>query len=193
MKQTKKTYIKDSHLVYDSIRYIVDSDYFNANFENWAECSGYTINGDNAVDCDGKVILTREQYIEIFEEHELFFFKEWMKSVNNPYDFFVTGRLGLWNCKPEIMPKVFHNLEDAIRACANGVDYIEVELCPKCIYFKGSHHDGTNYFEIRMMNKAGQNMYDNSPIYDEEEALLKIAKNKKFHHALYEEMFGFCL
>lgn len=192
MKQPKKHYFKTEHMIYESLRYL-DEDFLNECFANYCECNDYIIDGDDAKDEDGDIVLTKEEYINIFNEDQSFWFEEWFNSCNNPYDFFVTGQLGLWNCKPTIAPKRFATLKDAIRACANGADYIEVELCPKCIKFNGTHHDGTNRFEIRMMNKGAQNMYNNAPCDMEDEVLEKIAANEKLHHKLFYEMFGVCL
>ena len=192
MKHTKKHYFKTAHTIYASLRYL-DDKFLNECFEDYCELSDYIIDGDNAKDEDGDIVLTKEQYIEIFREDDMCLFQEWMGYCDNPYDFFVTGQLGLWNCRPTIVPKRFHTLKDAIYACINGVDYIEVELCPKCIKVNATHHDGTNCFELRMMNKGAQNMYDNCPCGMEDEVLEKIAANEKWHHTLFQEMFGFCL
>lgn len=193
MKQTKKTYFKTSHMIYESLAAYTDPKMLDECFEEWCSLSDYVRDGDNARDEYGNLVMTKTDYIDIFNDEQRYLFDDWMAYCKNPYDFFVTGQLGLWNCRPTIVPKVFHTLKDAIFACGNGVDYIEVELCPKCIKFKGIHHDGANHFEIRMFNKGAQKMFDSCPCDMEDEILQKIAGNEKFHHTLYMEMFGCCL
>lgn len=194
-KSSKKTYLsrsaylKSRHVVYETFCF-VDEDLIREAFADYCDMNDYVVEGTNAKDESGDIVLTLDEYRRIYDEDQWFWFEEWMGYCHNPYDFFVTGQLGLWDCRPTIVPKVFHTLKDAIRACANNVDYIRVELCAKSIKFEGIHHDGTNHFEIRMFNKRAQEMFDSSPCDCEDEVLEKIAANEKLQHSLYEEMFG---
>ena len=66
----------------------------------------------------------------------------------------VTGTLGLWDGKHIIYPKVFPNLRRALGACWEDCGYIDIHTDEKGNYleFTGSHHDGTNCFELRPVN-----------------------------------------
>lgn len=72
----------------------------------------------------------------------------------------VSGRLGLWWGNPNIEPKKFWTLEDAIRECWTGADDVEITLRNGVVEFVGMHHDGRNYFEIRPLTYRGAEKMD---------------------------------
>lgn len=71
--------------------------------------------------------------------------------------FVVTGSLGLWDGKHEVHPTFVDGLLKAIDYCSRGSEDMKAELDIKAgvINVYGYHHDGTNCFEIRMLNKNG--------------------------------------
>lgn len=58
----------------------------------------------------------------------------------------VRGHLGLWWGRPEIEPRRFECLADAIRACMDGAWDVTIRLDRGVLTVEGHHHDGTNYF-----------------------------------------------
>ena len=77
---------------------------------------------------------------------------------NNPYntDCVVLGTLGLWNGKKQIVPTREKTLMEAIKNCCRGCDYNRIKIVDGHIEVTSAHHDGTNVFEIHILNKRGQ-------------------------------------
>jgi hypothetical protein len=77
---------------------------------------------------------------------------------NNPYneDCVVLGSLGLWNGKKQIVPTREKALVDAIKNCCRGCDYNRIDIVDGHIEVKSVHHDGTNVFEIHVLNELGR-------------------------------------
>lgn len=67
----------------------------------------------------------------------------------------ITGRLGL--CSPEIVPTVCETLVDAIYKCVNKCDECRISQHASTIIVEGFHRDGTNRFEIHVLNEKGRN------------------------------------
>lgn len=69
----------------------------------------------------------------------------------------VLGCLGLWYGSRNIIPTKENTLADAIKKCVSGCDYARIKIVDGHIEIKAIHHDGTNDFEIHILNKLGQN------------------------------------
>lgn len=67
----------------------------------------------------------------------------------------VVGTLGLWNGRKDIYPTKCDNLVSAIKKCAGSASNVIVILNNGCIEVNAMHHDGTNCFEIHLLNKLG--------------------------------------
>ena len=67
----------------------------------------------------------------------------------------VIGDLGLWYGRPSIEPLACEDIESAIRKCANNMDYVIVKQVNGHIEVTGIHHDGSNNFEIYILNDKG--------------------------------------
>lgn len=78
---------------------------------------------------------------------------------NNPYnvDCVVFGTLRLWNGKKQIVPTREKTLMEAIKNCCRGCDYNRIDIVDGHIEITSVHHDGTNVYEIHILNKRGQN------------------------------------
>lgn len=63
----------------------------------------------------------------------------------------ITGTLGLWNGRKEIVPTIKPNLDAAIKACFGSCDEFKVEYNEeeKSISVRSYHHDGCNSFTLR--------------------------------------------
>lgn len=100
---------------------------------------------------------------------------KYSKYSNNPV--VVCGRLGLWNGSPEIEPKRFDNIIDAIMACCSNCDYITIKQYYSTIQVSASHHDGTNNFDIHFLNDKG--------LFTEKGDL----SNRRYHLTIKEYLF----
>lgn len=67
----------------------------------------------------------------------------------------VVGTLGLWNGRKDIYPTKCDDLVSAINKCAGSASNVIVTLNNGCIEVNAIHHDGTNCFEIHLLNKLG--------------------------------------
>lgn len=87
---------------------------------------------------------------------------EWVGLVDKLIDEYNTecvlvGSLGLWWGSPTIVPQRFDNVFNAISKCIENMDYVKVSIMNGHFEIKTMHHDGTNEFEIHILNKLGQN------------------------------------
>jgi len=81
----------------------------------------------------------------------------------------VTGTMGLWNGRPEIVPTLVCGIDEAIRKmCNSDIMDIKVEYDCGVINVYASHHDGTNCFEIHKLSKAGIIEVDRPKYYYED-------------------------
>ena len=70
----------------------------------------------------------------------------------------ILGTLNLWDGKHQIIPKVCKTLSDAFRYCAYDMNNFEITLSNGCFHINAEHHDGTNKFDIHLLNKKGCNV-----------------------------------
>lgn len=89
--------------------------------------------------------------------------EEWFSLLyerleNNPYntDCVILGTLGLWNGKKQIVPTREKTLMEAIKNCCRDCDYNRIDIVDGHIEVTSAHHDGTNVYEIHILNKRGQ-------------------------------------
>jgi hypothetical protein len=68
----------------------------------------------------------------------------------------ITGRLGPWDGSP-ITPVVCKTMEEAIYKCVNKCVECRISQHASTIIVEGFHHDGTNRFEIHVLNDKGRN------------------------------------
>lgn len=78
-----------------------------------------------------------------------------MSTRQNDEHCVITGNLGLWNGRPRIQPTTCKGVWDAIRKCANDMDYVIVKQVNGHLEVTGIHHDGRNNFEIHLLNERG--------------------------------------
>lgn len=84
-------------------------------------------------------------------------FDEFLREISGISGlWFVSGDLGLWN-GPRHVWACFGSLGQAVLACAEDMDYIEIAESDKGkVTIKGYHHDGTNTFELRKLRRKHQ-------------------------------------
>lgn len=68
-------------------------------------------------------------------------------------DLIITGTLGLWSGRKEIVPVEACSVYDAIMRCCKNCDDCVVEYDNGYIKIKANHHDGTNSFVVRPVDK----------------------------------------
>jgi len=77
--------------------------------------------------------------------------------------FVITGHLGLWDGKHEIIPAVHNGLVDTIMKCTEGNDIWDYDVFinddEDYITIHAKHHDGTNVFLIHLMTQEGAKTY----------------------------------
>lgn len=79
--------------------------------------------------------------------------------------FLIEGALGLWWGRPTIQPVLVEGIVPAIKRCiGRDINDIDAELNTKdgVIYVRASHHDGTNIFTLKMLNKNGEKWIENA-------------------------------
>ena len=80
----------------------------------------------------------------------------------------LTGSIGRWdgNCRGGY---IFNTFEEFCR-CFRDCDYIEITDDAGHLKVKCSHHDGTNFYEVKRVSDFGYEWYDNHGyyIYDKE-------------------------
>lgn len=88
----------------------------------------------------------------------------------------LVGTLGLWygKCRGGY---IFHTYDEFLK-CLKDCDYWEVVDDKGHLYVNGSHHDGTNHYEIKRVSDFGYEWYDNhSWDMNEEELHTKMWNN----------------
>lgn len=80
----------------------------------------------------------------------------------------LTGSTGRWDGNYR-GGYVFNTFEEFCK-CLKDCDYIEITDNKGHLYVKGSHHDGTNHYEIKRVSDFGCEWYDNHSwdMYEEE-------------------------
>lgn len=163
-------------------------------FKMWCEDEGYEFdaernvalqNGDVISDCYGWVRACEETDCDEFI-HNL----RMMKKYDCPC--IVTGHFDsvypdFYGSNPARVLAVnpIDNLSDAIFKCTNNRDYIKVTVKDNVIYVTACHHDGTDYYEIRLCAKSAYPTIKNGRKTDEE-----ILANKKNFIRPYWNLFG---
>lgn len=67
----------------------------------------------------------------------------------------VCGTVGTWQGDRAICAKRFDSLKGAIYACVNPCGEVVISQRASNIIVDGYHHDGTNHFEIHVLNDKG--------------------------------------
>ena len=122
-----------------------------------------------------------EEYYERFSNWEEMNWDDFMSNLKystSNRECVVVGSVGLWFGRREIEAKRFDDLIDAINACIGSCDYIYIYKVNGYLEISAVHHDGTNSFEIHLLNDRG--------ICASEKANLN---NKCYHKAMEKYLF----
>lgn len=102
-----------------------------------------------------KEIVLFSNFDDYGNEEELDMLFENIDYSNENWDCVVCGVIDMWNGRKEIYPTRFPCLTDAIRATIYQADFIEIKQVNGHIEVKAAHHDGTNAFQIYLLNENG--------------------------------------
>lgn len=108
--------------------------------------------------------MIKRIYVDTWEEPTSFgeFIEEIEYSEVAQRPCVVCGTVGTWQGDRAICAKRFDNLKDAIYACVNPCDKVVISQRASNIIVDGYHHDGTNHFEIHVLNDKGVRADENS-------------------------------
>lgn len=128
-----------------------DGGYTYQDFEDYCKEQNWDMQEDE-LEIPAEYSASYREWVEqnIEDDIECFFENLKYSDVNGACC--VSGFLGLWDGRHEIVSKKFETLTDAVEACWGECDYVQVWLQDGTVYVKAYHHDGTNYFEIRPVN-----------------------------------------
>lgn len=125
----------------------LDNGYTYKDYCEWCEENGYEPNTENS--------WAYLQWVADETENDYYNMLDNIKYSKNNGRCIISGTLGLWWGRPTIKDVVCDSLVDAIKKC-NQNDYIEVyETDEGYLEVHSIHHDGTNIFIIRPINKRG--------------------------------------
>lgn len=101
--------------------------------------------------------MIKRIYVDTWEEPTSFgeFIEEIEYSGVAQRPCVVCGTVGTWQGDRAICAKRFDNLKDAIYACVNPCGEVVISQRTSNIIVDGYHHDGTNHFEIHVLNDKG--------------------------------------
>lgn len=107
--------------------------------------------------------MIKRTYVDTWESSGSFeFFIDWLGSTevtNRPC--VVCGTVGTWRGDRTICAKRFDNMKEAIYACVDRCDEVVISQRASNILVDGNHHDGTNHFEIHVLNDKGVHADEN--------------------------------
>lgn len=161
MKRIKTTYF-DNYNMYTKEMYDA--------YVEYCEDNGYEVKDDNSSEYFGFIADCEAQDWEDLWENFKYSKLSDTKCV-------VLGSVGRWTGQHEVVPTVFDCLHDAVWACIRHCDYIKIEQNCSTIKVQSSHHDRTNYFEIKFLNDRGYNT-ENGDL-----------NNRRYHLTLTDYLF----
>lgn len=141
------TTIKNATL-YNDYNYNVE-DYRNAYIDH---CDDLGINVEDEIPMDFIRDMLDADWFALFDNLD----SDLYSNIYND-ECVVIGSLGLWNGRKDINPTREDTLAEAIRHCCHNCDYFRIEIVDGHVEVTSAHHDGTNYFEIHLLNKRGRN------------------------------------
>ncbi len=164
-------------------------------FKMYCEDMGYEfVDGDNPIAMeDGSKVTDYEAWVRESQENDIDDFWANLRSGKDDSHVIVTGHFDsrypdFYGPNPARVLAInpVDSLEEAIKKCFKCVDYASVKVKDNVIYVKGIHHDGTEYYEIRVVAKSAWDKINNGNYKTDEEIL---SNNKNFIRP-YWNMFG---
>ena len=172
-----------------------DADDYVEDFEEFCNENEFTIKGEGTdmegLYLGGKVTFW-DWYFQTTNEEDNDFWEGFRLAIKNEPLYtrcVITGNLGLWNGRKTIVPTLVDNLYDAVMKCLTDCELYKLTIKDNVLYVKGSHHDGNNSFEIRLVNSDN---YDKLNYWDDEEDgdIEKFFEDKNNFNEFYWDFFG---
>lgn len=166
-------------------------------FKMYCEDMGYRIRdyGNNfmAIDDEGQKVIDYEAWVRECQENDIDDFWANLRSAHDDSHVIVTGHFDsrypdFYGPNPARVLAInpVNTLEEAIKKCFKSVDYASIKVKDNVINVKGIHHDGTEYYEIRVVAKKVWDKINNGNYESDEEIL----SNSKNFIRPYWNMFG---
>lgn len=89
----------------------------------------------------------------------------------------IVGSVGLWYGRRDIEPTKVRSVFKAIEKCCSNMDSVVIKQVNGHFEIKAGHHDGSNYFDIYLLNEKG--------IYTQKGNLA----NRRYHKAIKQYVF----
>lgn len=183
------------YLLIDTYDRYDDIDCYLEDFELFCEDNGYEIEGEGnemvGLYLGGKIRFWDWFYEELNREDEDFWdtFRLAIKDEPLYTRSVITGSCGTWMSNIKIVPTLVDNLYDAVMKCLKDCDYYKLTIKDNVLYVQGTHHDGTNCFEIRLVNSDN---YDKINYWNDEEDgdIEKFFEDKNNFNEFYWDFFG---
>jgi len=164
-------------------------------FKMYCEDMGYEfVDGDNPIAMeDGSKVTDYEAWVRDIQEVDIDNFWSNLRCGKDDSHVIVTGHFD--SCYPDfygpnparvLAINPVDSLEEAIKKCFRHIDYFSVKVKDNIIHVKGIHHDGTEYYEIRVVASSAWNKINNGKYKSDEEIL----SNKRNFVRPYWNMFG---
>lgn len=172
-----------------------DADDYVEDFEEYCLDNEFVIEGEGTdmegLYLGGKVTFW-DWYYRTMNEEDNDFWDGFRLAIKNEPLFtrcVITGNLGLWNGRKTIVPTLVDNLYDAVIKCLTDCELYKLTIKDNVLYVEGSHHDGRNSFEIRLVNSDN---YDKLNYWDDEEDgdIEKFFDDEKNFNEFYWDFFG---
>lgn len=172
-----------------------DADDYVEYFKEYCEDNDYTIKGEGTdmkgFYLGGKVTFWDWFYETTADEDEEFWdgFRKAIKKEPLNTRCVILGTCGTWMGNRTIVPTLVDNLYDAVIKCLTDCDYYKLTIKDNVLHVEGTHHDGTNSFDIRLVNSDN---YDKINYWDNEKDgdIEKFFEDKNNFNEFYWDFFG---
>lgn len=127
-------------------------------FKQYCEDNEYVIRGEGT-DMEGLYLGGRitfyDWYNQVIQEEDDDFWNSFRKAINAETTYtrcLITGAIGRWDGSRKLGINLCDNLWDAVSKCLKDAYDVVLKVKDNVLYVENHHHDGTNYFEIRLVN-----------------------------------------
>lgn len=158
------------------------NNYFE-DFKMYCNENNYIIKGEGTnmegLYLGGKVTFWDFVNFTIQTNVEMFWDNLKYAAKHYPMPCIITGELGRWNGTKAIYPTLSKNQYEAISKCCSGADDYEVTVENNVINVTAMHHDGRNYFEVRLISWDAYNKLDDWDGEEDGDIMEFVKKNTK--------------
>ena len=172
-----------------------DTDDYVEYFKDYCEDNNYTIKGEGT-DMEGLYhggkVTFWDWFYETTADEDKEFWYNFKKAIDKEPLYtrcVILGTCGTWMGNRSIVPTLVDNLYDAVIKCLKDCDYYKLSMKDNVLHVEGTHHDGTNSFEIRLVNSDN---YDKINYWNDEKDgdIEKFFEDKNNFNEFYWDFFG---